>query len=808
MLKNFFKLALRNLLKRKAFSFITIFGLALGVGACFVILKYMDFETSYDNFHESGSSLYRLTRYVIQNGERKPDNVVTTYGLGPALVSDIPEVKRYIRTHTMYGGVVISYNPSGGNPIAFHENKTLIVDSTFLRAFSFAAVNGNAEKSLDDPNSIVITATIAKKYFGDNDPIGKTLKLEGGWCDGLYNVAAVLKDIPQNSHFSFQVLIPMHNLLHNNGQYQKDDGWDWNNFITYVQLNNKANLATTETKVAAFAKAKLDPRNHENGFTTGFNLQPLNDIHLTTGIRHDEGNISRSTVYFFGVIAVFILFIAWINYINLSTARAMERAREVGIKKTIGAIRRELIVQFMAESVLVNFAGMALAVLIALLLLPILSDILGKTLTLNLADSRFWLVASGLFFVGSLASGLYPAFVLSSHNVITSLKGNREGSGFSLRKALVVFQFAASMILIAGTFVVYRQVSFMNNQYKGLTMDQMLIVTGPRTLPWKIARQRMVIFKEELRKIPGVDAVATSAAIPGGGHNWGADIRRVDDDPKDSKSGSVVWVDPDFIPTYNIPLIAGKNFDLNSSSSMKSTIVNEAVVASLHLGTPAEAINQRVVMGDDTVEISGVLKNYNWNSLKTEYVPFYFRTDTITTSSVSIHISDHNLHQTVEAVNKLYKDLIPGDPFQYYFLDDFFNGQYQAEQQFGKVFGLFAILAVIISCLGLWGLASFTTSQKMKEIGVRKVLGASAQSIVILLSLQFLRLVVIASVVALPLVAYGMNSWLKGFAFHVGLRWDLFVLPVILLGSIALLTVSVQVIRGASVNPARVLKTE
>ena len=348
----------------------------------------------------------------------------------------------------------------------------------------------------------------------------------------------------------------------------------------------------------------------------------------------------------------------------------------------------------------------------------------------------------------------------------------------------------------------------MQAQDKGLQMDQMLVISGPGTLKWKVAQQRLGIFKEEARKIPGVEAVATSGTVPGGGHNWGADVRKSGTPLTDTKLGSVVWIDPDFIPAYNISFLAGHNFDLHIKSDMESVIINEASLSVYGLGTAEQALDQQLIMGEDTVAIIGVLKNYNWSSLKSEYVPFLFRADTIATSAVSLHLEGKSINSAVEAIGELYKELIPGEPYEYYFLDDFFNTQYKSDQQFGKIFGLFAILAVVISCLGLWGLASYTTLQKLKEISVRKVLGATTRSIVYLLSKQFLQLVLIAAVISTPLAWYGIDSWLQGFAFRIGFQWDMFVVPAVVLAIVALMTVSLHVIKGAATNPAKVLRSE
>ena len=811
MLKSHLTLAIRNLLKRKLYSSINIFGLAIGVAVCLVILKYVDFELGYDTYHKNAANIYRTTTRSYQNDELRDSGILSGYAQGPSLLSDIPEIKTYIRTHPMYGGAVFIYDPPSGTALTFHEEDIQWVDSTFLDVFTYKAVHGDINTALDQPNSIVLTQKAALKYFGEAaDPLGKIVKLSGGWSDGDYQVTAILEDVPQNSHFNFEFLMPIHNLLKSE-QYTGDDGWGWNNFVTYIELYPNTSVSAVEEKLPAFIEKYRGKDLAEANRKLILRLQPILDIHLSPGLSYETSpTISTSTIYFFVLISIFIMAIAWVNYINLSTARAMERAREVGIKKSIGALKSQLISQFIFESVLVNFFGVVLAVLMAVALLPVLGDIVGKDLAFNFADPRLWLIIGGLFIAGSVISGLYPAFVLSSFKITTVLKGSAEqgGRGFSLRKALVVFQFASSLVLIAGTFTVYRQIVFMRNQEKGLTMDQMLIVNGPSVLDRKTVKERLMSLKNQMKEIPGVLKVATSASIPGGGANWGTGMRRDGASVQDSKSGNVVWIDPDFIDTYGITVLSGRNFNPSIKSDMESVLVNEAALKTFGLGDPENALQERMIFGGDTTAILGVLKDYHWNSLKTEHKPWLFKADTVSGRNFSLLLSGSNINEAIKKVEERYREAFPGNPFDYFFLDDFFNSQYKAEQQFAKIFSLFAILAIVIACLGLWGLAAFTTTQKLKEIGIRKVLGASVYSIMSLLSWQFLKLVLFATAIAIPLTWYGINSWLSSFAFRIGLEWDLFVVPAIILLALALGTVSTQILRGASINPARILRSE
>lgn len=810
MIKNYLLIAGRNLMKRKLYSFINIFGLAIGVAVCLVILKYVDFELSYDRYHENASNIYRTTTTSYRQGELRGTSVLSGYAQAPALLADIPEVKRYVRTHPMYGGAVMSFNRGEGEPSTFYEEGIQIVDSTFFDIFTYRAIQGDLNTALDKPSSIVLTEKAAARYFKPGEErIGKTITISGGWCPGDYEVTAVIENVPQNSHFLFDILLPMHNTLQGQ-QYKEDNGWGWNNFISYVELHDNTTPQQLEGKLASFVeKYRGDDLKKINGKDI-LDFQPILDIHLRPGMNYESAaTMSVNTIYFFIVISIFILAIAWVNYINLSTARAMERAREVGIKKAVGAFRSQLISQFLLESVIVNLLSVIIALLIAMALLPVLGSIVGKEFAFDFSDPRLYLMLLALFFMGSIVSGAYPAFILSSFRITEVLKGKSERSvgGFSLRKALVVFQFVASLVLIAGTFTIYRQLMYMRGMDKGLTMEQMLIVNGPAVLDGETRRQRLMTAKDELKKIPGVLNVATSGATPGAGYNWGGQFRKVGAPVEDNKSGSVVWIDPDFIDTYNVEILAGKKFDITLKSSMNGVIVNEAALKVYGLGTPEQAMNERLILGD-TTDIVGVVKNFHWSSLKTDHTPFMFKADTISNRAFSIHISTNNMPKTIEAIEAKYKDVFPGNPFDYYFLDDFFDKQYKDDQQFGKIFSLFAGLAIVIACLGLWGLASFTTTQKLKEIGIRKVLGASVRSIMTLLSWQFFKLVLIASVVGLPLTWYGLTEWLNGFAFRIPLAVDLFLVPTIILAIIAITTVGLQIMKGANVNPAKILRSE
>lgn len=813
MLKNYVILALRNLLKRKAYSFINIFGLAIGVAACLILLKYVDFHLSFENYHQNSGDLYRMISTTYRNNENTGTGVLTGYALGPRMKDDLPEVKRYIRVHPAYGAAVV------GNPevesLTFHEEDILFVDSTFLDAFTYKAAEGNLATALDNPSSIVLTRSTAAKYFGDShDAVGKTVSVNAGWLDADFTVSAVVDDVPGNSHLTFKFLIPLYKLLET-PQYTNDNGWGWQNFLTYVQLHPGIDQANVENKLPAFVETHRGEELRKNGTQVEFDLQPIEEIHTNPGLELEmSATISMTTIYFFLLIAIFILAIAWVNYINLATARAMERAREVGIKKAVGAMRGQLIVQFLFESMAVNLLAIALALVLAYAFIPVLAGIVGQDLSFDLRDPHLWMVMAGLFVVGSLVSGAYPAFILSSFKTSIVLKGAAEkiGGGFSLRETLVVFQFVSSLVLIAGTFAVYRQIMFMRNQDKGLTMDQMLIVKGPLVFEGEAGPaivERLTTFKNELRSIPSVDKVASSSTIPGGGFNWGTGMRKEGDPVEAVKSGNVTWVDTDFVDTYGIEVVAGRTWNPDIASDFERTLANEEALVQLGLGTPEEALEKGILLGNDTIRILGVLKNYHWSSLKTAHGPILLAPTKISRGHFSIHLTSvKNIQETVSAVKERFTEAFPGNPFEYYFLDEFFDRQYREEKQFAQVFGLFAGLAIGIACLGLWGLAAFTTTQKLKEISIRRVLGASTLCLLSLLAGQFMKLVLIAAVVSLPLTWYGVDQWLSTFPYRVGVGWDIFVIPTAVLAFIALLTVGFQIVKGARANPAAVLRSE
>ncbi len=797
MIQNYFKITLRNLNKRRAYAFINVFGLAVGVAACLVIGKYVEFETSFDGFHANAKNIYRVVSSFYTDG---PKDSYTGYDLGPTLLNEIPEIKKFARTHG--NSSVVSFVNEQKKEVRFYEQKILAADSSFLELFTFRFVIANST-ALYNPNSIVLTQSIATKYFGKSDPIGKELELHDNW-PGLYIVTAVIEDVPANSHFEFDLIMPLHNVLQS--EHYRNTNQRWDNFKTYVETYKDSEQASLQSKIPGLIK-KYRGNDKAINAKSELKFQPLLDIHYSPDLQNQGTH--RTKIYFFVVVAIFILMIAWINYINLATARAMERVREVGVKKALGVLRTQLISQFIFESLLINFISILFAVFLAWLAIPLLNSIVGRSFAFDLAQPPFWILLGALFFAGSLAAGVYPAFVLSSFKTTEVIKGKimKSRSGLSLRSGLVVFQFASSLVLIVGTFVVFKQLRFMEGQEKYLTTNQILVVKGPEVTAREKLSGQMMSFKNELLQLSTVDKVAISFNVPASDPSMSSGIRKLGNPVEENRTGDSYWAGPDFMELYQIPLVAGKFWDARIESEMDQVIVNEEAVRVFRLGTNNDALKEKLIMLGDTLSILGVVKNHHWNSLKHVQKPMVFRAAKSADGNVSVRLTGDN-QLAIDQIKQTYSASFPGETFSYYFMDDSYNKQYESEQQFGKLFGAFSILAILIGCLGLWGLASFATLHRLKEISIRKVLGASVRSILILLSSQFLKPLLIGSLIALPLAWWGLSQWLSGFPYRIHFSIEHFLVPLILLVAIALLTISFQTTKAATSNPVDSLKNQ
>ncbi len=826
--QNYFKAGSRNLIRNKSFSTINIFGLAIGMAAFFLIIQYVDFELNYDKFHQNSDRIYRV---IIDSERSSSSSLIASNhpGTGPSMKTDFPEVEEYARIihQSIFMGEVTtwSYIDEPGREKIFNEARVFSADPSFLTMFSFPFVFGDPGNALTDINSVVISQSVSEKFFGPENPLGKTLTLNGRQT---YNVTGVFKDIPGNSHIKFDLLISSFLKQWSDGEWLKEKSWVWPEFYTYVRLTPQADPKHLETKLEDFVVKYTGDLMKEWNFKQRFLLQPLTDIHLgSSNIRKEiEVRGSERTVYFLLGIATLILVIAWINYINLSTSTSIKRAREVGLRKVVGASKPQLITQFLLESAMVNLLAILCSFILIFFTYPFFGQLAGKNMGDSLLESslisggRFWLILSGVFILGSFLAGLYPAFVLSSFRIVTVLKGKFFGSksGIILRKTLVGSQFVISVALIAGTIMVYKQVSFMRNQELGYSAEQLLVIKSPSVGDSTI-RSRMTTFKTELMRNPEINGLAPSSQIPGKLIPMANSIRNFGEGTGGNVRTYHYMIDRDFFDTFGLDIVAGRNFRVNESRDLQDTgtifaiMVNEQVTESLGYSGAQEAIDQLVYFAVGTKDwvgkIVGVVENFNQQSLREGYDPIlFFPFPGFSGQYITINLNMIHPDETISFIEDQYRQAFPGNQFDYFFLDDFFDRQYAADQQFGKLFGLFSGLALAIACLGLLGLSTFMISQRTKEIAVRKVLGSTIPGMIHLFSKDFIRLIVAANLIALPVVYFFIRNWLSDFAFRTNIGWSMFIVPAIVLLVISLTTVSIQTIRTGSMNATRFLRSE
>ncbi len=815
MLTNYLTIAYRNLLKNQVFSLINILGLAIGMAACLLILRYVSFELSYDDFRRP--DIYRIVEYDYLHGEVDEQRAQTIPALALALHRDVPEVVRAARL--IHAGPLMSDPVMQVGDRSFHEDNIYFADSSFLNMFSYRMVQGNADQALTQPGSLVISETAARKYFPGQEALGQVLTFHRGERGPTpVKITGVFVDIPENSHLHTDFLVSFSSLPQN---WNLDEEWGWSNFYNYVEVVPSTDPTVVKNKIPAIVEKYQGEALagwFDAGYTVTFDLQAIQDIHLDSHLEAEaETNGSRRTVAFLTLIACFILIIAWINYLNLTTAKSVERAKEIGIRKVVGSSRKQLMGQFMAESLVINLLAAVLSLTLSQLLMPAF-----RTLTQGHVTTAFSLevgaAVTSLFVLGTLLSGFYPAWVLSSYQPLRVLKGSVKNSkrGVLLRKGLVVVQFAASIALIAGTLAVQQQLSFMRQQDVGLAMEQTLVVKGPG-IKDSTYQQHLTYFKNEVSQLPVVQEVAVSSSVPGRELSWARGFYQPTQ-PDNPTGVTIVAVDEEFLDLYEATFSAGRNFSRAVSSDRGAVIFNETAIRQLGFSSAEAAVQQPIIWqeGDDdkhTKTIVGVVKDFNQESLHQAVEPMVFVLKRHLNAPwageyYSLKVSTDDYPAALAQIQDQWAEAFPNSPFDYFFLDDYYDRQYRADRQFGRIFSVFAGLAILIACLGLFGLSSYVTLQRTREIGIRKVLGASTQGIVALLSRDFIRLVMIASILILPIIYWVTNDWLENYAYRMEVRWWLLALPVVLVWLLALVTVSFQTVKTALANPVDSLRYE
>lgn len=821
MLRNLLVTAFRSLKKNKFFSFLNMVGLGIGMAVFLLIALYVRFERSFENFVPDADNIYRVTLTSYVNNELVFASAENYPGVGPALKSDLPEVVSYARLYNMgyKNNVIITYEDALPEPIAFKHRRFLYADSSFLPMMQYEMVKGDSRTALAEPFTAVISEKYAKMYFGEEDPIGKMLRLQDDdYNNELVKITGVYKDLPQHTHLKFDVLFSFKTLYARGdwapGRYNLS--WQRKDMYNFIQVRAGTNPREVEAKFPQLIE-KYNPGLAERNRKDVLALQPLRSIHLTSNLAEEvEPNGDERIVKFMSLIGIFVLVIAWINYVNLSTAKAMERAREVGVRKVMGAFKSQLIRQFLMESAMINFFSMVIALVLVALVLPYFNALSGLALTFtSLMETWFLMLALGLWAVGTVLSGMYPALVLSSFKPVSVLKGKLKNSvsGIFMRKGLVTLQFIASVVLIAATLIVYRQLNYMMNRDLGMNIDQVLVVERPGISPRdrQAFNSAVDVFRNELKKSPSITGITTSVTIPGKQREYKAVAKRYgapDDDQVTLRFNSM---DYDFIDVFKMKLIAGRAFSEEFTQDPDtSAIISEAAAKLLGYSTPEEAVGQTIAIPGFQWNpiVVGVVNDYHQESLKKPLDPSIFYCTAHGGEFYSMRIQTSDLPGTVDHVRQSWSKAFPGNPFEYFFLDDYFNRQYENERKFGKLFSTFAVLAVIVGCLGLFGLSAYTAAQRTKEIGIRKVLGSSEQGIFILLSREYVNLVLIAIAIAVPLVWLGMNNWITSFPYRTTISIMVFVIAGLAVLLVALSTVSFQTMKAARINPVDSLRHE
>lgn len=810
MLKNYILIAFRQLQRNKGYSFINIFGLAIGMACCLLILLYVQDEFSYDKYHANSENIYRLAvEGYASNTSQKINTARSGSPWGPILVDEIPGVLNAVRIKTPLSRWLITYEDK-----KFYEKGYYFADASIFDVFDFELIQGNPKTALTAPNTVVITEEMARKYFGNEDPIGKIIS-----ADLVYDftITGIVKSPPKNSHFKYDFLASFATLE----SPANDEGVfiyganlsDINIFAmnidvyTYLQLDKNYPLAEFDVAMSGFLDKHLGQVIQNLGIELNPYLQPLEDIHLRSNLEAEiRANSDISYVYIFSAISLFILLIACINFMNLATARSANRAKEVGLRKVVGSDRKQIIQQFLGECIFLSILSLVLAIALLYLLLPVFNSLAMKELQINFSLSFLMGLVGIVFLVGFIA-GSYPAFFLSAFRPVTVLKGSLKAgaSNSRLRQILVVFQFTLSILFIIGTGIVYNQLDYIQNRRLGFDKEQVIVL--PLVDP--PARFNYMAYKTKLLQNPDVSYVSAANSVPGGLIGIGL-IHPEGIPAGENISIEQVFIEHDFIKTLGIEIVQGRDFSLSfPTDTMEAFIINEKAVN--QLGWTDSPIGKRIQMGNfKDGRVIGVVKNFHVRSLHQRIEPLLLHLAPNPDPFVNllIRMNPENIPSTLDFVEEKWHQVYPNHPFEYSFLDEDFDNLYRSEMQRGKVFIAFSSLAIFIACLGLLGLAAFTAEQRTKEIGIRRVLGASIGGIVSLLSLEFVKLILISNIIAWPVAFLIMRKWLNSFAYQTSIGIETFILSGLIAFVIALLTVSYQSFKSALAKPVDALKYE
>ncbi len=810
MFKNHLKIAWRSLKKQPFFTFINTFGLAVGMAGALLISLYIYDELSFDRMFADTDRIYRIDA-DIKFGGAEIDASQTSAPMAGTLLRDFPQVESTVRFRDQ-GSMLLKKSGTEANT---KELRATFADSTFFDFFGIDLLVGDVKTALTQPNTLVLTRTAAEKHFGVQNALGQSLLLNN---TNTYTVTGVIEDLPKNSFLrEHSVFMAMAGLADS-----RENLWGNTNYYTFVKLIPSTTAEDFQIPLESILEKYLLPWAEQvfpgitmesfaaSGNYYRYHTMPLTDIHLYS-YRQSEmsANSSIQNVYILSFIALFLIVLASVNFMNLSTAHSLKRAKEVGIRKTLGSNKGELIRQFLTESGLIAFISLLLALIIAIVVLPFFNDLSGKSISIPYSGPFFWLILFLATLLLGLFSGSYPAFFMSRFMPVKTLKGGGQTDvgGGGIRNALVVFQFAISVFLIIATLVVFQQLNFIQGKDLGFTKDQVVLINDTFA-----AGNQVDTFKEEVLKLGQVQSVTLSSFLPTPSARSNSSFFKEGSREQENAIQMQIWnVDKDYIPTLNMELVAGRNFDERFSADSTAVIINEAALPVLGVG-PEEVLGMRISQ-DLNLEVPqyytvvGVVRNFHYESLR-EGIGALCLSMSRSTGNMAIKLSAGDFSNALKSIEGIWKKLAPGQPFNYRFMDESFNSVYESEQRLGKIFMVFSILSILIACLGLFGLAAFNAQKRTKEIGIRKVLGASVGQITYRLTTDFLKMVGIAILISLPIGWFAMNKWLEDFSYRIDIPWWVFAIAALLAIGIAILTVSYQSIKAAIVNPVKSLRTQ
>ncbi|WCO02310.1 ABC transporter permease [Psychroserpens ponticola] len=801
----YIKIAFRYLFKNKLYSFINIIGLSLGIAAFIIISLYVSYEKSYDTFEDS-DQVYRVYMDYLK-GETFEAGDAQTYNLsGPTLEKEFPEVIDNVRIYRLEKVTFVK------DDRAIEQPSGALTDVPYLDIFNISLLKGSAQ-DYSKPNTIILSETLAKKLFGDENPISKTVSVFYG-SEALLEVIAVMPDVAETTHMKLNFLVSFETMKTweaINGQAELN--WSRNNFFTYIKVNKNSNFDELQNKIIN-TDIENDPDERHN-------IERIGDIHLHSDKPYEaEANGSISRIRFLSIIAIIILILSWLNYINLSTVKSLERSREIGIRKVAGAQRSQLIIQSLVESMCLFILAFIVAILFVVVLLPVFNGFVEKSLVLGIGNIKALLPFVGLMLLGSLLAGFYPALILSNFSPIKALKGKIKTSSnkLNIRKGLIAFQFFATIILIIGTLVVVKQINFLKEQPIGVELSQVCAFKGEilETLSDSLMITKVGIFENELKNLSFIKNVARTQTYPGDGYDNLSStigIQYPNGETNEQKVFYIHSAKPDYFNVVDIKFSAGEAFKESSDKISKNIVINETFARQMGFTNPSAIVNKHVEFWGEKWNISGVMEDYHHFGLKTEIEPLIVYSHQNNNNNVLVKFNSSansvaGMQTSLDKVEMVFKSIFPNSTLDYTFLDKKFEAQYIEDQKFGIAFQIFTVLAILIAALGLFGLTSYMCLQRRKEIGIRKVTGASIFQILKLLNKDFIKLVIIAFIIAIPVGWYIMKIWLQEFAYRTDLSWWIFALSAIIAIVIALITVSVQSIKAATANPVKSLKTE